>query len=55
MVSVEKYLDRQGELLRDDFVKVAQDHKLLELNNLTNNNLNNPGGAGGTDKTNVHL
>lgn len=32
MANVEKYLDNQGELTRDDFVKVAQDHKLLELN-----------------------
>ena len=32
MANVEKYLDSQGELTRDDFVKVAQDHKLLELN-----------------------
>ena len=31
-VNVEKYLDNQGWLTRDDFVKVAQDHKLLELN-----------------------
>ena len=30
-VNVEKYLDNQGWLTRDDFVKVAQDHKLLEL------------------------
>ena len=29
---MEKYLDSQGEITRDDFVKVAQDHKLLELN-----------------------
>ena len=29
--NVEKYLDNQGELTRDDFVKVAQDHKLLEF------------------------
>ena len=32
MANVEKYLDSHGELTRDDFVKVAQDHKLLELN-----------------------
>ena len=32
VANVEKYLDSQGELTRDDFVKVAQDHKLLELN-----------------------
>lgn len=31
-VNVEKYLDNQGWLTRDDFVKIAQDHKLLELN-----------------------
>ena len=31
-VNVEKYLDHQGWLTRDDFVKIAQDHKLLELN-----------------------
>ena len=29
--NVEKYLDNQGELTRDDFVRVAQDHKLLEF------------------------